>query len=527
MPNFNLKKFSGLGIIILLFAVYLSFPNFVRSGILDNVAGYGWGASWIDTNVDGVFNVGEDENTLNTADRSSGIIFNCVDDKPGTCANSNYGLNISPVGDISGFAWSSSYGWLKFGDLSGFPIATLANGTVSANAKLDLISGKITGWARFCSPSANPSICSGVTVPNTANGGWDGWVSLSGKSSNDVSYGVTRSGTTLTGNAWGGDDNGKNVVGWINFSKVSYTTLTQAVQISANGQAGTTSTDPVIVASGAPINLAWNTVNMTSCTASGNDSTNWSGTKAVPSGIQPTFSITNSNTSPIIKTYTLTCNPGSVADTVYVSIAPAMVPKLVLTADTITVYPPSYQTTLRWTSNISLTGCVADGTEGNLATVPSWNGSVLPPATPALSKLVDVPYNPTRYGLSCLLPDGVTLHAAPVFVSRGNLPESVALSSTAVTSSGTTTLSWTTVNVKSGSCRPFSSPAVASWNAPDPKVDNGFQTSVLVPPSPPPFTTYTLTCTGLYSGNSIPVSLQLNQNSGAASSKKSPRFIER
>ena len=102
-----------------------------------------------------------------------------------------------------GYAWSSSIGWIKFGGLSNFPPGA---GTTGDNAKYNFSTGAITGWARALSADGN---------------GWDGWISLSG-----TNYGITSGtpssgGAPLSGYAWGSD-----VVGWIDFSKVSVQNLT-------------------------------------------------------------------------------------------------------------------------------------------------------------------------------------------------------------------------------------------------------------------------------------------------------------
>ena len=66
---------------------------------------------------------------------------------------------------------------------------------------------------------------------------WDGWVSLSGLSTDDSPYGPTRTGDTLTGYAWGDD-----VVGWIDMSGVS---LSEPPAQCGNANAINISTKPV------------------------------------------------------------------------------------------------------------------------------------------------------------------------------------------------------------------------------------------------------------------------------------------
>ncbi len=98
---------------------------------------------------------------------------------------SNYGVKINQqAGTLSGQAWSSNIGWISFdaGDLTGCP-------TNPCHAKLD--GNSFSGWAK-------------ALVANGSD--WDGWIHLAG-----TGYGLTlQSNNSITGYAWGGP-----VVGWI------------------------------------------------------------------------------------------------------------------------------------------------------------------------------------------------------------------------------------------------------------------------------------------------------------------------
>ncbi len=102
----------------------------------------------------------------------------------------NYGVNKNSDGTLTGYAWSSNIGWIKFGGLSGFPTG---DGTQAQNANIN--GNNLKGWAKALSADDN---------------GWDGWISLSGSG-----YGISFSSATgyFSGYAWGGD-----VVGWISFN---------------------------------------------------------------------------------------------------------------------------------------------------------------------------------------------------------------------------------------------------------------------------------------------------------------------
>ena len=72
-------------------------------------------------------------------------------------------------------------------NLEDFLVSLLETTTVNSNAKfvgtyimLELFNGYLTGWARFCSPASNPDSCLG-SLTSDKNGGWDGWISLKGK----------------------------------------------------------------------------------------------------------------------------------------------------------------------------------------------------------------------------------------------------------------------------------------------------------------------------------------------------------
>jgi len=137
-------------------------------------------------------------------------------------------------GDLTGYAWSSNVGWIRFGGLSSFPAS-------GGNAKI--VGSSVTGWARACAVFA--SGCSGDLDEDYYLGGWGGWISLSGTAGSG-SYGVTiNSSNELSGWAWGGD-----VVGWLSFRDTNYgVTLAPGNQcVPAGGNFNyNVSTNPVLV----------------------------------------------------------------------------------------------------------------------------------------------------------------------------------------------------------------------------------------------------------------------------------------
>ncbi len=173
---------------------------------------------------------------------SNNVGLFCLSSAMSDCGTgSPFQVQIESNGDITGYAFSSNVGWLKFGpfDPDAFPVTGGIFGTSehAAHVELDTNSpnaGKITGWALACSAASE----AGCNNSNNASGGWDGWVSLSGntvpadENAIGVKYGVDLdmfdgsfntkpwilNGTPndATDKAWGGD-----VIGWLDFSNAS------------------------------------------------------------------------------------------------------------------------------------------------------------------------------------------------------------------------------------------------------------------------------------------------------------------
>jgi|GEM_PF-997690 len=131
-----------------------------------------------------------------------------------------YGVNRDVYGNLTGYVWNSNVGWIKFGGLNtaAMPSAATAAGTTQTNAKVDPVSGRLSGWVRVCSGAQNPATCSddGGTTYSASNpdpkGGFSGWISLSGSTAAGP-YGVQlNADNRYAGYAWG-----SSVLGWIQF----------------------------------------------------------------------------------------------------------------------------------------------------------------------------------------------------------------------------------------------------------------------------------------------------------------------
>ena len=119
----------------------------------------------------------------------------------------NYVVNIKNDMVFEGHAWSEHIGWITFNEsqLSGCPSSPCRAWVASST-------GQVSGWARAYRP-INPE---GQTL-----GGWTGWIRLRGNN-----YGVEINTNTgeFSGFAWGGGgvSTSSAVIGWISFKGTNY-----------------------------------------------------------------------------------------------------------------------------------------------------------------------------------------------------------------------------------------------------------------------------------------------------------------
>ncbi len=150
------------------------------------------------------------------SDNVGWISLNCTNTS--SCATSDYGVTVNPSnGGMTGYAWSDNVGWIEF------------------NGLVNLGTGVVSGWAYALSAD---------------NLGWDGQIHLSG---------ITLSGTSFSGFAWGSD-----VVGWTDFSGVNTTVMLLIPQVTITANPGRN------VMSGTVVTLSWtSTSGATSCALTG------------------------------------------------------------------------------------------------------------------------------------------------------------------------------------------------------------------------------------------------------------------
>lgn len=398
MQKFNLKQKIGIGILVFFSFYSLFYYNLVSSGSNDNTRGYAWGSDYTDINNNSTQNIPEE-----TQGGVGWISFNCLND-PSSCGIAeNYGVNINPTTlDVTGYAWSNNYGWIKFGGLSGFPTG---NTTVSNNAKFvgtynaGVFNGYLTGWARFCSPASNPDSCLGF-ITSDKNGGWDGWISLKGKTSGNVDYGVLVTNNIFSGYAFGGSNGtgtpaNSNNVGWISFSGTS---PNYDVRVAAN----TTVLD--FYASPSPTfapnfttTLNWKSLNpnftFSSCVLSGGTTGTYN-SPAIPNA-KPNVVVSTNPTS-----FTLTCTSGGNQYVSTISVPRLQEEKLTLRNSKV----QGGFTTLSWTA-VGLNTCTASTV--NPSSGLNWTGAKTSTPTPYTGSTSNVVVNAvlpakTTYTLSCI-----------------------------------------------------------------------------------------------------------------------------
>jgi hypothetical protein len=221
---------------------------------------------------------------------------------------------------------------------------------------------------------------------------------------------------------------------------------------------------PSSITAGGSSVLTWSSKNATACDASGG----WTGTKT-ESG---SFTVDPTSTT----TYTLTCTGAGGSDhastlvTVRAATTAPAAPTVALTAS-VTTIPAGTTSKLTWSSK-NATSCVgSDGWTGTEATSGTHNVS---------------PTSTTTYTLSCTSSAGTAAASTKITVdAAAAVPAptvTLTASSTTISSGGSSTLTWSTLNASS--CT-----ASGGWSGTE-------AVSGTHSVSPTATTTYTLTCTG-------------------------------
>ncbi len=194
-----MHKIVPLSIIGVFFTVlYIVHPNFLTATKAESATNSLSGFAWSDT-VGWI-------SFSNTSDGSASV----------------YSVKVDTVtGAFSGYAWSDNIGWISFNrTVTNNPPSAPFNTGSGSIAKIDLTTGKATGWARALSGceevAGTPVISCASTNAGLASAGWDGWIKLSDDTNtNWLDKGVLVDVFTgdFSGYAWGSE-----VVGWVDFA---------------------------------------------------------------------------------------------------------------------------------------------------------------------------------------------------------------------------------------------------------------------------------------------------------------------
>jgi hypothetical protein len=283
-----------------------------------------------------------------------------------------YAILSGTTGALAGYGWSSHLGWLSFaqGDTTGCA-------TGATQSKFDLSTNQLSGWARF------------ISVPVTDTG-WNGCVNLKWGTgpTNGVQYNPSAT-PSIFGMAWG-----SSVVGWLGFF-ASYDGAGTTVHLQiAEGSGGVPSDGPITLpSSGASdVTLSYTTTGATSCHGTGlgasssPSQTDWSSTTTTPSSGGSTHIVIAPNTggSTVTHTYQITCTNGTTPVTsniVTVNVLSINSPFLELKVNDsfgpISIDPGASGVVLKWT-----TQKVVDNTCTKTVTTGGYSGWVTPAIIP-------------------------------------------------------------------------------------------------------------------------------------------------
>ncbi len=167
----------------------------------------------------GIVNVVNASNTVQKlkgyswSDAIGWISFNC--ETTSTCGISNYAVQVAADGRLSGYAWSDSVGWISFEGADATACPSGSGVLSSSLPKVDLSTGKVTGYARLYSAKALPGFDYGCISlsdtqyyqsPVTSGAG-----GVTFKRNSDPAFPIGTNIGNFIGYAWGA------VLGWIQF----------------------------------------------------------------------------------------------------------------------------------------------------------------------------------------------------------------------------------------------------------------------------------------------------------------------
>ena len=385
------KQIAALVVLVLLLAaiLFVSGGGFKSAQAVNshNMTGWAWSSNvgWISLNCNALGS-GQDPNGDSTCE-----------------VGPDYGVTINTLqtpSPMSGYAWSS-IGWISFNssELTGCPDGICL-------AQLDAVNNgerKMSGWARACAVFV--SGCSGALKTDGSLGGWAGFISLSPKIGDTVTYsplpncrlpafsgcyGVRMDTTGPNANTFSGYAWGDEVLGWINFAPTSASGVALADPVALqNGVTATVNATPV---TNGATTITWNSAGTTGpspCVLTSTPATTgWDNATAATTG--------SVNLSPTVSTtFTAVCTGNSSLS----APASAVVNPPVITAFSSNTSPaqPNASVTLSWTEAGGVAPIACTRSAG-------WSGSG--GASGSLAATVGA--TDTTFGLQCADAGGQT-----------------------------------------------------------------------------------------------------------------------
>ena len=178
--------------VLVLFVVVTLKTAPVEADPTDRVHGFAWGG-------------------VDTGNETGGIgwlSLNCTGE-PNGCSplNGSYGVDVDASGNLTGYGWFDTIGWVDFDPSGAYPAAGPGRGVANASARVATwppptgVATPVEGWAR-------------VLAHDTT---WDGWIALSGDWGGWSITPTSQTTADITGFAWGGD----TVVGWLEATNIT------------------------------------------------------------------------------------------------------------------------------------------------------------------------------------------------------------------------------------------------------------------------------------------------------------------
>lgn len=187
--------------VLLVISGFIFSSTIVSAGFSHNVLGWAWGGTQNTFNADTTGLGWVSTNSMNCDfDGNGQVEAGEVLDAPGCTEGliTDYGVNVSSNGKLSGYAWSENYGWISFQE------SDWDNCPDDSCPPLLSPPNRVYGWARI------------LSLRDPFNSDLGGWIKLSAGSDDVVNWMVTYNSVEQTFGGYAYSDE----VGWIDFGPI-------------------------------------------------------------------------------------------------------------------------------------------------------------------------------------------------------------------------------------------------------------------------------------------------------------------